>query len=161
MLPLHRRQPMPSAAVGPAANGSGGMSTWQGPAIHVARGAGNAGGGMPATSIPANRHGHVPGLTTAAGPCRHWPRRHVPRVAWGRVPPLVGGLFWQIFSEVVSFDISLVQVVSSVKNSYKQASFSGRRIQVLADAARLPHPPEIPAGFPPPRAAAPAHSSFR
>jgi hypothetical protein len=33
------------------------------------------------------------------------------------VPPLVGGLFWQIFSEAVSFDISLVQVVSSVKNS--------------------------------------------
>jgi hypothetical protein len=27
------------------------------------------------------------------------------------------GPFWQIFSEVVSFDISLVQVVSSVKNS--------------------------------------------
>jgi hypothetical protein len=38
------------------------------------------------------------------------------------VPPLTGGLFWQIFSEVVSFDISLVQVVSSVKNSYVRAS---------------------------------------
>jgi hypothetical protein len=57
---------------------------WQWRHVHVARGAGNASGGMPATSIPANRHGHVPGLTTAAGPCRHWPRRHVPRVAWGR-----------------------------------------------------------------------------
>jgi hypothetical protein len=33
------------------------------------------------------------------------------------VPPLRRGPFWQKISEVVSFDISLVQVVSSVKNS--------------------------------------------
>jgi hypothetical protein len=35
--------------------------------------------------------------TTAAGACRHWPRRHVPRVTWPGVPPLVGGLFDKIF----------------------------------------------------------------
>jgi hypothetical protein len=50
--------------------------------VHVARGAGNGGGGMPATSPLGQRHGHVPGLATAARWCRHWPRRHVPRVAW-------------------------------------------------------------------------------
>jgi hypothetical protein len=41
----------------------------------------------------------------------------VARVAWPGVPPLSRGLFWQKISEVVSFGNSLVQVVSSVKNS--------------------------------------------
>jgi hypothetical protein len=44
--------------------------------------------------------------TTAAGACRHWPRRHVPRVARGCR-----------HSQVVFFSISLAQVVSCVKNS--------------------------------------------
>jgi hypothetical protein len=35
----------------------------------------------------------VPATATAAGACRHWPRRHVPRVAWPGVPSLVVGLF--------------------------------------------------------------------
>jgi hypothetical protein len=37
--------------------------------------------------------GHLPATVVAARPCRHWPRRHVPRVAWARVPPLAGGVF--------------------------------------------------------------------
>jgi hypothetical protein len=41
----------------------------------------------------------------------------MPRVAWAGVPPLTAGLFWQIILEVISFTISLVEVVSSVKNS--------------------------------------------
>jgi hypothetical protein len=50
----------------------------------------------------------------------------VPHVAWPGVPPLKTGLFWQSFSEVVSFGNSLVQVVSSVKNSeIVYAAFSG------------------------------------
>jgi hypothetical protein len=70
-------------------------------------------------------NGNMPELGTAAGPCRHWPRRHVPRVAWPGVPPLSRGR--QIFSEVVSFAISLVQVVSSVKNSrFKRFSNGGQ-----------------------------------
>jgi hypothetical protein len=105
-----------NTAVGPAANGKPGMSTW-----HMifcikkrislrsaAQGAGDHTGG----TLPP---GHAGAWALAAGPCRHRPRRHVPRVAWPGVPPLREGLFWQIFSEVVSFDISLVHVVSSVK----------------------------------------------
>jgi hypothetical protein len=44
-----------------------------------------------------------------------------PRVAWQCLPPLRMGLFWQKNSEVVSFGISFVQVVSSVKNSVREA----------------------------------------
>jgi hypothetical protein len=62
-------------------------------------------------------HARVPPMATAAGACRQWPRRHVPRVAWPGVPPLVGGLFRQKFSQVVFSSISLAQVVSCVKNS--------------------------------------------
>jgi hypothetical protein len=47
--------------VGPAATGGGGMLMW------------------PGASTP----GHMPVMRTAAGACRRWPRRHVPRVAWG------------------------------------------------------------------------------
>jgi hypothetical protein len=62
-------------------------------------------------------HARVPPMATAAGACWHWPRRHMPRVAWPGVPPLVGGLFRQKFSRVVFSSILLVQVVSCVKNS--------------------------------------------
>jgi hypothetical protein len=41
----------------------------------------------------------------------------VPRVAWASLPPLPGGLFWQKISEVVLSGNTLVEVVSSVKNS--------------------------------------------
>jgi hypothetical protein len=61
--------------------------------------------------------GHMPAMGVAAPPCRHWPRRHVPRVACPGVPPLRRGLFWQKFSEVVFSDITLAQVVLCVKNS--------------------------------------------
>jgi hypothetical protein len=55
----------------------------------------------------------------------------VPRVAWAGVPPLTAGLFCQIILEVVSFAISLVQVVSSVKNSTR----GGRLRACVAGAA--------------------------
>jgi hypothetical protein len=55
--------------------------------------------------------GHLPGLVEAAPPCRLWPRRHVPRVAWASLPPLPGGLFWQKISEVVLSGNTLAQVV--------------------------------------------------
>jgi hypothetical protein len=42
---------------------------------------------------PGRTEADVPATAMAAGACRHWPRRHVPRVAWPGVPPLVGGLF--------------------------------------------------------------------
>jgi hypothetical protein len=59
---------------------------------------------MPPLSLAAgpSRHSHSPPHAYAAtliggrahpSACRHWPRRHVPRVAWPGVPPLVGGLF--------------------------------------------------------------------
>jgi hypothetical protein len=54
-----------------AANGDGGMVTWPQGAAET----------------------YVPATATAAGACRHWPKRHVPRVAGQGVPPLVGGLF--------------------------------------------------------------------
>jgi hypothetical protein len=71
---------------------------------------------------------HLPALPTAAPPCRLRPRRHVPRVAWSRVPPLRGGLFCQNFSNVVLFDISVGQLVSSVKNSCRTATEHGMHI---------------------------------
>jgi hypothetical protein len=95
---------------GPAANGGGGMSTWQ---------------GVPVTGVAACLPRHH--LANATATCQVWQRRQggagigpggTCHVSPGQgVPPLRRGLFWQIFSEVVSFAISLVQVVSSVKNS--------------------------------------------
>jgi hypothetical protein len=41
---------------------------------------------------PPAEWSHLPATATATGACRHWPRRHVPRVGPG-VPPLIGGLF--------------------------------------------------------------------
>jgi hypothetical protein len=60
--------------------------------------------------------GHLPALVVAAGWCRRWPGRHVPRVAWPDKPPLRCGLFWQKNLEMVFFTISLVQVIQCVKN---------------------------------------------
>jgi hypothetical protein len=39
------------------------------------------------------RDGNVPESAMAAGAYRHWPRQHVPHVAWPRVPPLRGDVF--------------------------------------------------------------------
>jgi hypothetical protein len=36
---------------------------------------------------------NMPALGMAAPPCRRWPRRHVPRVAWPDVLPPLGGPF--------------------------------------------------------------------
>jgi hypothetical protein len=50
-------------------------------------------GGRPHSVQQRMWNGNMPGLALAAGWCRHWPRRHVPRVAWARVPPFAGGVF--------------------------------------------------------------------
>jgi hypothetical protein len=61
-----------------AANGDGGMVTWP-------QGAANGDGGM--VTWPAT--------ATAAGACRHWPRRHVPATRRGSFLTKIftGGLF--------------------------------------------------------------------
>jgi hypothetical protein len=51
---------------------------------------------LPATRMaagPTTERSHLPATATAAGAYRHWPRRHVPRVAWPGVPPLIGVFF--------------------------------------------------------------------
>jgi hypothetical protein len=57
--------------------------------------AGSRGGGMVGRAHPANRPSHMPALGVAAGPCRRWQWRQVPRAACPAVPPLSAGLFWQ------------------------------------------------------------------
>jgi hypothetical protein len=71
--------------------------------------------------LPRPHAGDVNGGT----PCRHWPRRHVPRVAWPGVPPTVEGPFRQKISQVVFCSISLAQVVSCVKNSVDMCYMRG------------------------------------
>jgi hypothetical protein len=60
---------------------------------------------------------NMPALGMAARACRIWPRRHVTRVAWPDVPTLRRGPFWQFFSQVVLFNVSVIQMVLFVKTS--------------------------------------------
>jgi hypothetical protein len=57
-----------------AANGDGGMVTWP-------QGAATGDGGM--VTWPSALNGDLrAGNGNGGRVCRHWPRRHVPRVAW-------------------------------------------------------------------------------
>jgi hypothetical protein len=76
--------------------------------------------------------GDMLALEVAACGCRHPSRRHVTRVACAIVPPPPGGIFCQIFSYVVLFDISVGQLVSFVKNSRLAQTFG-----MTAEYARL------------------------
>jgi hypothetical protein len=97
-------------AVGHAALAVAGRVTWRMPA-------GFGSGGRTHLFEWPSTAADVPALAVAAPPCQRRPRRHVPRVAWPDVPPPIGGLFWQIFRQVVFSSISLAQVVLCVKNS--------------------------------------------
>jgi hypothetical protein len=72
----------------------------------------------------ATSHVTLPALALAAWPTSSRASKHAGFGDGGTPLPslALGGLFWQIFSEVVLFDITLTQVVRCVKNSIWMAS---------------------------------------